>query len=213
MKTLILSLLLLGGASSSQAAAIASLIQFDELGVSPVDANGVYLNGVRFLFSPGQAIFNETIGTEGAAVLSVDPVLSGPTDGTLYLVFDQPAPFLQFDILLQSIFALDDSAEGFYGGPAYTVVLSNGQTMTGATSPQPGGFYSEGEFSYAGDPFDIAAISFFNGVDAGGMSVGAFGIDNLRFSAMGETVPEPATYVALGLGLSALGLRKRFGGR
>src|SRR5215831_15979611 len=86
MKTLILSLFLLGAASRSDA----YTIHFDELGAAPVNANGVHLGGVLFLYSPGSALFDQNVGTDGTAVLSIDPVLSGPTTGSLGLIFDDP---------------------------------------------------------------------------------------------------------------------------
>jgi hypothetical protein len=124
------------------------------------------------------------------------------------MTFDVPTPFLQFDILLASIFTLDDSDQGFNGGPAYTVLLSNGSSIPGGTAPQPGGLYSEGEFSYTGAPIDSASISFFSGIDAGGMQVTAFGLDNLTFSEA-SAAPEPASFLGLGGGLLAISLLKR----
>src|SRR5664279_3479415 len=201
MRLLPLCLLLLGPLSTSWA----TTIQFDELGtVSPIDVNGIHIQGVMFGFSPYRAFFNEVVGTAGNAVLSVDPVLSGPTSGALTLTFDLPTPLLRFDILLQSIFAIDDSTQGLNGGPAYTVLLSNGLRRAGGTMPQPNGVYSDGEFVYSGEPIDSAVISFFNGVDAGDMPVVAFGLDNLTFTAA-----EPGSFFALGVGLLALGLMKR----
>lgn len=203
MKSLLLSIAVLFGIQSTS---WASTIRFSELGtLSLIDVNGIYLQGVLFGFSPDQAWFNQEVGTAGNAVLSVDPVLAGPTSGVLSLTFDTPTPLLQFDIILQSIFTIDDSALGANGGPAYTVRLSDGTVRTGATTPLPGGVYSEGEFLYEGPPVTSAEISFFTGVDAGGTAVGAFGLDNLTTTA----VPEPATFLILGAGLLAVGLRKR----
>jgi hypothetical protein len=120
------------------------------------------------------------------------------------MTFDQPTTLLQFDVLLQSLDGIDSSSGGPNGGPAYTVLLSNGLSFNGATAPQLIGGYTEGEFLYTGAPVTSASISFFNGIDADGMSVGAFGIDNLTFGA-----PEPASLFGLGGGLIALGLLKR----
>src|ERR1035441_6603140 len=73
MRLLPLCLLLLGPLSTSWA----TTIQFDELGtVSPIDVNGIHIQGVMFGFSPDRAFFNEVCGTAGNPVLSVDPVLS-----------------------------------------------------------------------------------------------------------------------------------------
>jgi len=55
MRLLPLCLLLLGPLSTSWA----TTIQFDELGtVSPIDVNGIHIQGVMFGFSPDRAFFN-----------------------------------------------------------------------------------------------------------------------------------------------------------
>jgi hypothetical protein len=178
---------------------VATPLTFDEFGTSPsIDVNGLHTQGVLFGFTPGQAMYNWMIGTSGNAVLTSDPVLMGPTTGTLTLAFDVPTPLLQFDIVLLSIFPIGDSS-----GPAYTVLLSTGTTLTGNTAPQPGGVYSEGQFQYNGQPISGATITFFNSVDAGGGTVDQFGIDNLTFS------PEPGTNILIAAGLIAVGLLKR----
>ena len=200
MKLLLLCLWLLAQSSSW-----ATTIQFAELGTAPLtDANGVYIQGVHFRFASGQAFFNEGIGTVGTAVLSIDPVLAGPTAGILTLTFDQPTPWLQFNILLESIFTIDDSNQGPNGGPAYTVLLSNGLNLAGGTTPQPNGVYSEGTFLYSGTPIDSASITFFHGHDTSGMTVSTFGVDNLTFGT-----PEPASFVGLGTGLILIGAIRR----
>ena len=183
----------------------ASTIDFSELGfASSLDVDGLHVQGVQFGFSPGQALYNGMVGTLGTSVWSIDPVLTGPTTGTLTIGFDVPTSILSFDIIMQSVFAIDDSAMGANGGPAYTVLLSTGTIIKGATAPQPGGVYSEGQFQYAGVPISSASITFFNGMDSGGMSVMAFGLDNVTFGA-----PEPATVWLIGAGLIAAGLSKR----
>ena len=208
MRSLPLFLLLL----SSSCASWAVTINFAEFGTTPLlDANGVHIQGVTFGFAPGQAIYNQTIGTAGNAVLLVDPVLSGPTSGVLSLTFDAPTPLLQFDVLLQSISTIDDSNTGFNGGPAYTVTLSNGLSFDEGTTPQISGGYSEGIFSYSGSSITSATVSFFNGFDASGLPVNAFGLDNLTFTGLSSTsAPEPASILSLSAGLLALyGLKRR----
>jgi hypothetical protein len=201
MRLLSIFLLLLVGQIPSWSVTLG----FAEFGTgSAIDANGIHINGVLLGFATNEAVYNQMVGTAGTAVLSIDPVLSGPTTGILTLTFDNPTPLLKFDILLQSIFPIDDSDQGFNGGPAYTVLLSNGSSISGSTAPQPGGLYSEGEFLYSGAPINSASISFFNGVDGGGMPVTAFGLDNLTFVA-----PEPASFLGLGGGLLAISLLKR----
>jgi hypothetical protein len=81
-------------AVAAPANCVATVIQFDEFGTSvAVDANGINLEGVTFLFGPGSADFNGVIGTAGNSVFLTDPVLTGPTTGTLTLVFDFPNPY------------------------------------------------------------------------------------------------------------------------
>jgi hypothetical protein len=53
--------------------------------------------GVLFGFTPGQATYNGTIGTSGNAVFSIDPVLTGPTTGTLDLTFTNLTPLTFFN--------------------------------------------------------------------------------------------------------------------
>jgi hypothetical protein len=199
MKLSVLCLMLL----TVPAVSTGSTLTFDEFGITPaIGVNGLKMPGVLFGFTPGQATYNGTIGTSGTsgnAVFSIDPVLMGPTTGTLDLTFTYLTPLLQFDIVLQSIFPIDDSSSGPDGGPAYTVLLSNGTTLTGSTTPQPDGFYSEGQFQYSGDAISGATITFFSGSDAGGSAVQQFGLDNLTFVA-----PEPATNLLIAVGLIAL---------
>ena len=199
-------MLLLGVGNTSRAATL----RFDELGTDAlIDVNGLHIQNVQFGFSPDQAFFNQIVGTDGTAVLSIDPVLTGPTTGALTIAFDSPTTLLRFDIFLQSIFTIDDSNQGPNGGPAYTVLLSNGMSLAGGTTPQENGVYSEGEFVYSGDAIDSAVITFFNGVDVGGSPVLAFGLDNLTYDAPENSVPEPPTFFGLGVGLLAMFAMKR----
>jgi hypothetical protein len=184
----------------------ASTIDFTELGFgTSIDINGLHLQGVQFGFSPGLALYNGVAGTSGTTEWSIDPVLLGPTTGTLTLGFDAPTPILSFDIVMQSIFPIDDSDTGSNGGPAFTVLLSTGISYTGSVAPQPNGIYSEGRFQYSGAPITSAGITFFNGMDGGGMQVSAFGMDNLTFGA-----PEPGTVWLIAAGLIGAGVTKQF---
>ena len=189
----------------------AATIRFDELGTDTlIDVNGLQVQSVHFGFSPDQAFFNQIIGTDGYAVLSIDPVLTGPTTGALTIAFEAPTTLLRFDILMQSIFTIDDSDRGLNGGPAYTVLLSNGMRLFGGTTPQENGGYSEGEFVYSGEAIDGAVISFFNGADLSGSPVLAFGLDNLRYNTPETSAPELSTFFSFGGGLLAIAAVKRW---
>ena len=184
---LLLMLLLLPASS------FAATLYFDEFGTSsPLSVDGLHVFGVTFNFSPGAADYNGQIGTSGLTELVSDPLLTGPTTGTLTLTFDNPTPMLQFDLVLQSLDTISS---------AYTVTLSTGDVLGGSTTPQPLGVYSEGEFLYTGAPISGAAITFFNGTDSLGGDVEAFGLDNLTYQT-----PEPATPLLFVAALLALGV-------
>ena len=188
---LLLVLLLFPAASS------ANTLYFDEFGTSSLlNADSVSVSGVTFHFSSGLAYYNGQIGLGGLAVLVSDPLLTGPTTGLLTLDFASPTSLLKFDLALLSTDTID---------PAYTVILSDGTVLTGSTTPQPGGVFSEGTFVYTGAPITGAAIAFFNGTDSLGENVTDFGLDNLTFEA-----PEPSTQLLFAGALLALGvMRKR----
>ena len=194
-KLLVLSPLLL---LMLPACSFATTLHFDEFGTSPLlSVDGMHVFGVTFQFSDGVAYYNDQIGTPGTAVLVSDPLLTGPTTGTLTLAFDDPTPLLQFDLVLQTLAPID---------PAYTVTLPSGQVLSGLTTPQPGGLYSEGTFLYQGAPVTGATITFYNGVDPfnDSANVSAFGLDNLTYQT-----PEPATQMLLAGALLALGVIRR----
>jgi len=143
-------------------ASFASTLTFNEFGAAPlIDVNGFHTQGVTFSFA-SSAFYNQPVGTTGNALLSVDPVLSGPSSGELTLTFDDATPLLQFDILLLSIATIGDSSQDLNGGPAYTVLLSNGLSFQGGATPQIANGYSEGTFTYSGAPITGATISFFS---------------------------------------------------
>jgi hypothetical protein len=187
LSTLLLALLLFPACSS------ATTLYFDEFGTSSLlGVDGMSVSGVTFHFTPGTAYYDGHIETAGFAVLVSDPLLTGPTTGTLTMDFDSPTSLLQFDLVLLSLDTIDS---------AYTVTLSDGSVLGGSTTPQPGGFYSEGTFLYTGAPITGAAIAFFNGTDSLGGNVTDFGLDNLAFEA-----PEPATPFLFAGALMALGV-------
>ena len=156
-KLLVLSPLLL---LMLPACSLAATPHFDEFGTSPLlNADGMHVFGVTFHFSPGSADYNGQIGTSGLAVLVSDPLLAGPTTGTLTLTFDDPTPLLQFDLALLSLDTISS---------AHKVTLSSGEVLSGSTEPQPLGLYSEGTLLYTGVPATGAAITFFGGTDSMG---------------------------------------------
>ena len=201
MRLLPISLLLLAAP-----AAFAATLNFDEFGTTPlIDVNGLHTQGVTFGFTPGQAFYNQSVGTSGNALLSIDPVLSGSTSGVLTLTFDYATSLLRFDVLLASISTIDNSSQGANGGPAFTVLLSNGFSFNGGTTPLVNGGYSEGTFAYLGAPITSATISFFHGQDVSGLPVTDFGLDNLTFT----NAPEPAAFFGIAGGLLVFGMIKR----
>ena len=173
----------------------ATTLYFDEFGTSsPVSVDGLQVFGVTFNFTSGSADYNGQIGTSGFTVLVSDPLLTGPTTGTLTLAFDTPTPLLQFDLALNSADTFDS---------AYTVTLFSGDVFSSSTTPQPLGVYSEGEFLYTGAPISGATITFFNGTDSLGGNVAAFGLDNLTTPSK---PPEPATAFLLRRRITGSGL-------
>ena len=175
------------------ACSFAATLHFDEFGTSPLlNVDAMHVFGVTFHFSPGLADYNGQIGTSGLAVLVTDPALTGPTGGTLTLDFDTPTRLLQFDLALLSTAPID---------LAYAVSLSGGVVLGGSTTPQPGGYFSEGTFLYTGAPVTSAAITFFSGTDSLGGDVTDFGLDNLTYEN-----PEPGTLLLLAGALLAMGV-------
>jgi hypothetical protein len=200
MKSLFVLSLLLLTLLVFPASSLATTLTFDEFGTSLLNVDGMHVFGVTFHFSPGSADYNGQIGTAGLTVLVSDPLLTGPTTGTLTITFDKPTPLLQFDLALLSLDTID---------PAYLVVLSSGDVLSGSTMPLPDGLYSEGTFLYTGTPISEAAITFFNGTDSMGGDVAAFGLDNLTYQT-----PEPNTSAQLAgslLVLGVIGRRKSLG--
>jgi hypothetical protein len=193
LSPLLLMLLLLPTSS------LAATLHFDEFGTSsPISVDGLHAFGVTFNFTSGSADYNGNIGTSGLTVLVSDPLLTGPTNGTLTLTFDVPTPLLQFDLALNSADTISQ---------AYTVTLFSGDVFNGSTTPQALGVYSEGEFLYTGSPIGGATITFYSGQDSLGGNVSAFGLDNLTYDT--SQTPEPATPFLLASALLALAVTRR----
>jgi hypothetical protein len=190
------------------ARSFATTLTFNEFGSSQlVSANNLQTSGITISFTPGQAYYNGLIGSDGHSVFAVDPVLTGPTTGILTVSFGAPTNTLAFDIVLQSIMPIGDSSSSPDGGPAYIVNLSSGANYSEATSPQPGGLYSEGQFRYSGPAISGASLSFYYGQDPSDNTVGAFALDNLTFdSGESTSTPEGGTLCMVGAGLVVLSL-------
>jgi len=160
-------------------AAVAGTVQLDfsELGTaSPVDVNGLSIDGVTFHFAGGSAQYNAVIGLSGMTALVSEPLLVGDTTGTLTLDFLDPTPFLDFDIVMASA----DPISG-----AYTVTLAGNSPLSEDTAPIVA--FSEGAFSYNGPPITSAVITFSSDAPQ-------FGLDNLTF----DPAPEPGTGTLFG---------------
>lgn len=176
-------LLLVALSFASQAFAGTALLNFDEFGTSPlIDVGSVSGVGVSFLFLPGTALYNGSIG-DGSTVNLTDPVLQGPTSGTLMIGFDNPIDSLSFDIALESVDVISN---------AYTVTIG-GNIISGDTAPQV--VFSEGRFVYSAvGTFSSAMITFSDAAPE-------FAIDNFAFGA-----PEPSTGFLMAGAATALAL-------
>jgi hypothetical protein len=149
--------------------------------------------GVTFSFSEGPsataAIYGDTIGTASNDLSPLsDPVLDGPSDGTLTLNFAYPTDFVSFDILL---FEFSGASTGG------TVTIGATQDSFTAVGGQgSGGDFAIGSFSSVGTisaPFSTAVIQFADPTTE-------FAMDNLSFDT-----PEPASLTLLVAGTLLLG--------
>jgi len=170
----------------------------------PTIANGVHALGVTFGYTQGgnpsnAALYGDVIDT-ATNVLSplTDPVLDGPGDGILTLVFDTESTYLAFDIALFS--------QGVNSGGQVTI---NGNTQTFTTTAGFGtfGLFSMTSFLWTpASPFTHAVISFDSG------TAQMFVIDNLGFDVDPPDAlpnPEPASVVFMASGALLLGLLRR----
>jgi hypothetical protein len=111
------------------ASSLATTLTFDEFGTSPLlNVDGMHVSGVTFHFSSGSADYNGQIGTAGLTSLVSDPLLTGPTTGTLTFAFDIPTTLLRSDLALLSLDSI---------GPAYTVVLRVAMCLSVPPCPSP----------------------------------------------------------------------------
>jgi len=176
-------------------------LTFGELPQQSVD--GLSYQGVTFGFTEGgtsssNAIYDFITGAPLAPKLT-DPVLDGPSDGTLTLTFATPTPILAFDV------ALAITSTQLNG---VTVQLFGPQTITPNpvnVETDPLVFLSEGSFSYnnAAAPITQAVITFSQAD-----SNPAFALDNLTFDPP-DPAPEPGTLSLVGSGALLLGVSLR----
>src|SRR5215471_8406795 len=116
----------------------------------------VHALGVVFSFnSPtATAIYGDSIGTtvNGIDPPFTDPLLDGPSDGTLTLSFDSATTFISFDILLALM-------PGDSGGTITLDGISNSFSTVGGQGT--GGFFSVGHVNLTpASPFSQAVITF-----------------------------------------------------
>ena len=168
-------------------------------------ANGVHALGVTFGFTEGgiptsAATYGGTVGTapNELAPLS-DPVLDGPADGVLTLVFDTPTTFLSFDIAF-------GTSTGPIGPGGQVTIGGNSQRISTTGNSGAGGMFSIGSFSWTPpSPFTQATIAFDNSA-----SQTLFAIDNLSYDDPPASTPEPGCLIFVGAGLvMGLAVRKR----
>jgi hypothetical protein len=167
----------------------ATTIDFGSLPQESV--NGVTVDGVTFGYtefgsvSP-EALFDVDLGP-GVTQNVQTPALVGFTDGVLTLSFAQAIQQLSFGVAETTNLSLT---------PGFSVSLFDGSTLLGSTGVEtdPLVLFSEGEFSYVGQPVTSIAISF-DSVDAN-----EFALGSVNF-----TVPEPASSTVFAAGLMLLG--------
>ena len=155
--------------------------------------------GVTFDFTEGPsataATYGDTINTasNGLSPLS-DPVLDGPSDGTLILNFAHPTDFVSFDVLLIEATGASSGGTVTLGATPLSFTTTGGQGS--------GGLFSIGSFSSGTrSPFSQAVITFDD-------LTTNFAIDNLQYDAIALT-PEPASLALLGAGILLLGAMAR----
>lgn len=179
-------------------AAHATTLTMDLTGAQAV--HGLWVDGVRFsyLLPDGTPSADASVPTYAVGELLhvQDPVLDGSTDGLLMLDFDLAVTDVSFGLALQSEFVQTDAVW-------VQAWLGNSVQDQRWLSPRPEVLFAEARYELRGLSVDRLQLSFAT-------PGSRFVFDNLSFTPVASSVPEPATAVLWLAGLMALkGLQRR----
>jgi hypothetical protein len=156
--------------------------------------NGLLLEGVHFSYAIGGAASTDAtapVYAVGDLLHVQDPVLEGSTDGTLLLDFDTSVTDVSFGVALQAETAQAD---------AVWVQAWLGNTLQDQRwlSLVPEVLFAEARYVLQGLDINRLQFSF-------AMPASRFVLDNLTFTPVASTVPEPATHLLWLAGALVLG--------